>query len=91
MWVQLIIFPGKNLQSTWKGDKALPNTFYGISDSGWMTTEVFATWLHQICGTCQGTAITPDMLMATLHISTLLGDSRMQSLRTKPNTGEKKI
>ena len=32
-----IIFPGKNMQSTWRGDKAFPNTFYGISDSGLMT------------------------------------------------------
>jgi len=29
----LIIFSGKNLQSTWKGQKALPKTMYGISDN----------------------------------------------------------
>lgn len=37
----LIVFAGKNLQSTWRGDRALPETFYGISQSSWMTTEVF--------------------------------------------------
>ena len=28
----LIIFQGKNLQSTWQGNEALPKTFYGISE-----------------------------------------------------------
>ena len=40
----LIIFTGKNFQSTWKGSNALPNTFYAVSESGWMTTEIFAVW-----------------------------------------------
>ena len=40
----LIIFIGKNFQSTWKGSNALPNTFYAVSESGWMTTEIFAVW-----------------------------------------------
>ncbi|XP_057305999.1 uncharacterized protein LOC130644419 [Hydractinia symbiolongicarpus] len=40
----LIIFTGKNMQSTWYGDKALPNTFYAKSENGWMDTEVFSTW-----------------------------------------------
>ena len=43
----LIVVAGKNLQSTWRGDRALPGTFYGISQSGWMTTEVFAEWLEK--------------------------------------------
>ena len=30
----LVIFKGKNMQSTWFGDNALPNTFYGKSDNG---------------------------------------------------------
>ena len=37
----LIIFTGKNFQSTWKGSNALPNTFYAVSESGWMTTKIF--------------------------------------------------
>ena len=40
----LIIFPGKNLQSTWRGDNPLPEMFYGVSENGWMTTEVFYEW-----------------------------------------------
>ena len=43
----LIIFQGKNLQSTWRGNKALPKTFYGVSEKGWMTTGIFADWFKQ--------------------------------------------
>ena len=39
----MIVFASKNLQTTWKGDKALPNTWYSILDSGWMTRGV--PWL----------------------------------------------
>ena len=35
------------MQSTWYGDKALPNTFYGRSENGWMDTEVFSTWFDK--------------------------------------------
>jgi len=30
----LIIFKGKNMQSTWIGDRALPRTYYGKSENG---------------------------------------------------------
>ena len=40
----LIVFSGKNLQSTWRVDKALPGTFYGVSEQGWITTELFQEW-----------------------------------------------
>ena len=40
----LIIFPGKNFQSSLCGDMALPNTFYGVTVNGWMETDVFADW-----------------------------------------------
>ena len=43
----LIIFAGKNFQSTWKGEEALPNTMYGISSNGWMTTGVFFEWFQK--------------------------------------------
>ena len=43
----LIIFQGKNLQSTWWGNKALPKIFYSISEKGWMTTGIFADWFKQ--------------------------------------------
>ena len=45
----LVIFGGKNMQSTWQGDKALPKTFYGISETGWMTSEVFVEWFNRFC------------------------------------------
>ena len=37
------------MQSTWKPQKALPNTFYGRSESGWMTTEIFNEWFNKFC------------------------------------------
>ena len=43
----LIIFQGKNLQSTRRGNKALPKTFYSASEKGWMTTAFFADWFKQ--------------------------------------------
>ena len=30
----LIIFKGKSMQSSWIGDQALPNTYYGKSGNG---------------------------------------------------------
>ena len=40
----LIIFTGKNFQSTRKGSNALPNTFCTVSEGGSMTTKIFAVW-----------------------------------------------
>ena len=40
----LIIFKGKNIQSTWNGGKALPEIHFGASGSGWMTTTIFHQW-----------------------------------------------
>ena len=34
----LIIFSGKNLQSTWRVKTAFPGTFYAVSDNGRMMT-----------------------------------------------------
>ena len=45
----LIIYAGKNLQSTWQGHKDLPGTMYSVSDSGWVTSEVFFSWFEQFC------------------------------------------
>ena len=44
----LIIFQSKNFQFWWRGDKALPNTFYGVTVNGWMETDVFADWLDTL-------------------------------------------
>ena len=43
----LIIFKGKNLQSTWYGNKSPPNTQYAVSENGWMTTEIFTEWFFK--------------------------------------------
>lgn len=43
----LIVFKGKNLMSNWRGDSVLPNTFYAVSDSGWMTTGIFRGWFEK--------------------------------------------
>src|SRR5258705_9168362 len=47
----LIIFSGKNLQSTWKGQNAYPGTTYAVSDKGWMVTEIFESWFENFCRT----------------------------------------
>lgn len=43
----LIIFSGKNLQSTWRGRKAVRGTQYAVSDNGWITGEIFADWFKK--------------------------------------------
>ena len=40
----LIINQGQNFQISWRGDRALPNTFYGVSSKGWMTSDVMLGW-----------------------------------------------
>ena len=39
-----IIFDAKNLNNAWTGGE-LPGTTYGCSDSGWITTDLFESWL----------------------------------------------
>ena len=41
----LIIFKGKHMQTTWYGDQALPNMFYGRSENG----EAWKTHLGRFC------------------------------------------
>ena len=41
----LIIFKGKHMQTTWYGDEALPNMFYGKSENG----EAWKTDLGRFC------------------------------------------
>ena len=62
----LIIFAGKNMQSTWYGNKALPNTFYGKSDNGWMDTEIFAIWFNKFADTLKER---PLLLMFDGHLT----------------------
>ncbi|KAG0716222.1 hypothetical protein GWK47_010228 [Chionoecetes opilio] len=43
----LVVFKGKNLMSNWRGDDALPKTYYAVSDNGWMTTAIFHGWMEE--------------------------------------------
>ena len=45
----LIIFKGKNYQSSWAGNKGLPNIFYSLSENGWMTCDIFVVWFEKLC------------------------------------------
>lgn len=47
----LITFRGKNLQSTWLGEDAPKNSYFSVSDSGWMTTKIFDHWFKQFAET----------------------------------------
>ena len=62
----VIVFSGKNLQSTWRGDKALPNTMYGVSENGWMTTELFETWFSKFAAEV---AVRPLLLLYDGHLT----------------------
>ena len=42
----LIIFKGKNFMTSWFGENALPNTYYGHSENGWMDSVAFAKWFE---------------------------------------------
>ena len=46
----LTVFQGKNWQTSWRPEKTpLKNIFCGLSESGWMTTEIFALWFAKFC------------------------------------------
>ena len=40
----MVIFDAKNLNHAWT-ESEIPGTKYGLSDKGWMTTELFEGWL----------------------------------------------
>ena len=48
----LIIFRGKNLQSTWLGNESLKDTYYAISENGRMTTKIFHHWFELFIDPC---------------------------------------
>ena len=62
----LIIFQGKNFQSLWRGDMALPNTFYGVTVNGWMETDVFADWFDAFADKNKGR---PMLLLFDGHMT----------------------
>ena len=63
----LIVFKGKNLQSTWHGDKALPKTFYAAGDNGWMTTTIFHAWFAQFLE--ENKSVRPLILLFDEHMT----------------------
>lgn len=63
----LIVFKGKNLMSNWRGDSVLPNTFYAVSDSGWMTTGIFHGWFEKFVQETKNTR--PLLLLFDGHLT----------------------
>ena len=43
----LIIFKGKNLQCSWLGKNTLKDTYFAVSESGWMPTTIFHDWFEK--------------------------------------------
>ena len=43
----LVVFDAKKLNHTWTSGE-FPGTQYGLSDSGWMTTGLFESWLTEL-------------------------------------------
>lgn len=45
----MIVYQGKRMQVQWKGKTdECPKTSYGVSENGWMTTELFETWFTKV-------------------------------------------
>lgn len=44
-----IIFKGKNYQISWAGHKGLPDIFFSLSKSGWITSDILAVWFEKFC------------------------------------------
>ena len=44
----LVIFKGKNLQTSWFHDDNIPNFLYTTSPNGWTLNEIGLAWLEQI-------------------------------------------
>ena len=63
---QLIIFQGKNFQSSWCEDMVLSNTFYGVTINGWMETDVFVDWFDAFADENKGG---PMLLLFDGHVT----------------------
>jgi len=44
----LVIFKGKNLQTSWFSDESTPDYRYTTSENGWTSNEIGLAWLEQI-------------------------------------------
>ena len=63
----LIIFKGKNMQSSWVGTEALPETQYAVSESGWMTRVIFEDFFKRFVEKTKD--IRPILLILDGHLS----------------------
>lgn len=63
----LIVFKGKKMQTTWRGDNALPGTQYAVTDSGWMTTSVFEDFFESFVEVVKGRG--PILVVLDGHLS----------------------
>ena len=89
----LVIFSGKKLQSTWKGANAYPGTTYSVSDSGWMTADIFASWFQNFCATIK----TRPLLVVydghashmSLQVIQLARSQRVSIIKLPPHTTDK--
>ena len=43
----LILFKGKNLQSSWLGKNTITDTYFAVSGSGWMPATIFHDWFEK--------------------------------------------
>lgn len=79
----LVIFKGKgkHIMSNWKGDGSLPKMTYGISESGWMTTDIFHEWFEHFCKETKD--IRPLLLLYDGHLS----HTSLQTIELAVNEG----
>ena len=64
----LIIFKGKNLQSTWLGKESLKDMYYGVSENSWITTSIFHDWFQRFV--CK-VEVRPILLLFDGHLTHL--------------------
>ncbi|XP_057291107.1 uncharacterized protein LOC130613783 [Hydractinia symbiolongicarpus] len=74
----LIIFRGKNLQSTWLGADGLENTYFSVSGSGWMTTNIFDHWFRKFAESVVARPLLLTFDGHMTHLSTATIDFAME-------------
>ena len=78
----LIIFKGKNLQSTWLGKESLKDMYYGVSENSWMTTSIFHDWFQRFV--CK-VEVRPILLLFDGHLTHLSSATVELALAEKIN------
>ena len=66
-----IIFHGKNFQSLWRGDMALPNTLYGVTVNSWIQTDVLADWFDVFADKNKGYSMKIKVTHFVTHVENL--------------------